>query len=369
MTSPDRCGAVLTIDLDAIAANYRLLRDRLGGTQCGAVVKADAYGLGMAKVAPVLFGAGCKVFFVAHIDEGIELRRILDGADIHVFNGILPGTEADFAEYRLSPVLNSLGEIESWAKFLAASTMPPLPADIHIDTGMSRLGLPHGELVTLLGERRRMPSFDVAYIISHLACADQPTHPMNARQLNEFRSALAALPAARASLANSSAIFLGPDYHFDLARPGVALYGVNPTPKNINPMAQVVSLQGKILQTRVIDSPRTVGYGATHSVVKGGRIATVAMGYADGYLRSLGNSGCGFCGGVRAPVVGRISMDLITLDVSAVAEHLCRPGSLVEMIGADNPVDSVAAGGGTIGYEVLTSLGGRYHRVYRDSSV
>ena len=366
MTSVEHCGAILTIDLDAIAANYRLLRGRLAGAACAAVVKADAYGLGMEHVAPALARAGCETFFVAHIDEGIELRRLLPDAGIHVFNGLHAGCEPVFAEHRLVPVLNSLGDIEAWARFCGRAGASPFPpADIHLDTGMTRLGLPPDEVDVLAGEPDRLGSIDVAYVLSHLACADEPGHGLNRRQVDAFRKARGALAAGAASLANSSGIFLGPDYHFDLARPGAALYGVAPVPGESNPMAQVVRLQGKILQVRDVDTPQTVGYGATHRIARRGRIATVAVGYADGYLRSLSNSGGANFGDIRVPVVGRVSMDLITLDVSDLPHRTARPGDLVDLIGPHNPVDRLAADAGTIGYEILTSLGSRYHRVYK----
>ena len=364
MSRSDLAGAILTIDLDSIVANYRLLRDRVGGrANCAAVVKANAYGLGMEKVAPAIAAAGCKVFFVAHIEEGIALRRCLPDVEIHVFHGILPGTAPAYAEHRLIPVLGSLGEIEAWAKFSAGHQSAP-PADIHIDTGMARLGLPPEELEVLIEEQERLRPIDVSYALSHLACADEPDNPVNRRQLEAFIRARSAIPASGASFANSSGVFLGGDYHFDLARPGISLYGGTPNPEAPNPMAQVVRLQAKILQIRDVDTPQTVGYGATYSVDRRRRIATVVAGYADGYPRSLSNAGCGYIGDIRVPIVGRVSMDLITLDVTGVPLHQVQPGGLVDMIGPHNPIDSVAVSAGTISNEVLTCLGARYHRVY-----
>ena len=368
-TSFEHSGAILTIDLDAIAANYRLLRDRFQGSECAAVVKADAYGLGTEMVAPALARAGCGTFYVALIDEGIRLRRVLGQAHIHVLGGILPGSLDAFAEHRLVPALNSLADVEAWAGFASGADGAPA-ADLHIDTGINRLGLPRDELDLLCREPERLGATNLATVMSHLACADEPEHPLNRRQLEGFTGARTALAGAGvgagapASLVNSSGIFLGPDYHYDVARPGVALYGGNPHPGTPNPMAQVVRLQGKILQVRDVDTPQTVGYGATHRITRRGRIATVALGYADGYLRSSSNTGSGYIGEIRVPIVGRVSMDLITLDVSGVPEHLTHPGALVDMIGPGNPIDRVAADSGTIGYEILTALGARYHRVH-----
>ncbi len=360
-----RAGAILTIDLDAVADNYRRLRAELGTVACAAVVKADAYGLGMARVAPALARAGVRTFFVAQIEEATALRAMFPvEVEIFVLNGLGAGPAAAFQAERVHPVLNSLGEIDAWAAAARAAGRA-LPAAVHIDTGMNRLGLPDDELEALAADRGRLAGIDLRCLVSHLACADRPEHPLNAEQLRRFRAARARLPDAPASFANSSGIFLGADYHFDLARPGVALYGVNPTPGRPNPMRQVVRLQGKILQVREIDASRTVGYGATHRAAGPTRIATVAVGYADGYLRSLSNRGSAWLGDRRVPVVGRVSMDLITLDVTGASAEAARPGAFVDLIGADLSTDEVAEAAGTIGYEILTSLGRRYHRVYR----
>ncbi|MBL6927959.1 MAG: alanine racemase [Rhodospirillales bacterium] len=368
MPKMEHSGAILTIDLGAVCANWLSLRERLSGlAECAGVVKADGYGLGAEKVAAALSGAGCRIFFVAHLDEALGLRAVLPDAEIHVLNGLMPGCAPEYIENRLVPVLNDLGSIDAWREFCVAQDQA-LPADVHVDTGMSRLGLPPGEVAILADQPHRLEGFTLANLISHLACADEPDHPLNRQQLADYRTALATLPAARRSFANSSGIFLGAEYHFDLARPGVALYGGNPTPGKPNPMTQVIRLQGKILQVRDVDTPLTVGYGATHKVTGPTRVATVAVGYADGFLRSLSSSGYGYIGGVRVPIIGRVSMDLITLDVSSVPHSQSLPGGLIDLIGPDNPVDAVAESAGTIGYEILTSLGRRYHRVYVDGN-
>ncbi len=375
MSEAERAGAVLTIDLGAIADNYRLLRDRVApAAECAAVVKADAYGLGAKHVVPVLHEAGGRTFFVALIDEGIAVRRVLqdcgrtasgeDEPTVYVLNGLTPNTAPIFAEHRLRPVLNSIGEMDAWAAF-ARGRESPLPAAVHVDTGMSRLGLPPNELAILHDDPSRLAGFPLAHVISHLACADEPDHPLNALQLDAFAAARASLPPAAGSLANSSGIFLGPAYHADMVRPGCALYGVAPVPDRPNPMKQVVRLQGKILQVREIDTSQTVGYGATHRAEKRKKIATVAVGYADGYLRYLSNRGSAHIGAFRVPLVGRVSMDLTTFDVTDVPDSLVHPGAMIDLIGGEKTVDAHAADAGTIGYEILTSLGARYHRVYR----
>ncbi len=363
-------GGILTIDLDAIGENFRRLSTRLAresGAVCAAVIKADAYGLGLGRVAPVLWRAGCRRFFVALAEEGLALRALLPDAAIHVFNGPEP---ADLmVEARLVPVLNHPEQIRSWIEE-AERRNRPLPAVLHVDSGLNRLGMGLEDLRCLVRDNAFAAGMTLDGVISHLACAEERDHPMNPRQREVFLEALeclSAIPGLRpgfASLANSSGIFLGPDYHFDTARPGAALYGVNPLPGQPNPMMQVVRLQGKILQLRRIDTPGSVGYGATHRAASGRRIATVAVGYGDGYPRSLSNVANATIGGVRVPLVGRVSMDLITFDVTDVADALCQPGALVDLIGPDHPLDSLAREAGTIGYELLTGLGHRFDRHY-----
>jgi alanine racemase len=360
-------GTVLTIDLDAVAANYRLLSANAPGTECAAVVKADGYGLGAVPVVRALVAAGCETFFVAHLGEALAIRDAAPDANIAVLNGAAPGAEAEFARHGLMPVLNSLEAVAAYtAEGIEDGTR--LPAMLHVDTGMSRLGLSDAELDRVADDPSLLDGVKIRWLMSHLAVSEEPDHPLNAEQRARFEAARARLPAYRASLANSSGIFLGPDYHYDLVRPGAALYGVNPTPKAatppINPMRPVVRLEAPILQVRSIDSPRTVGYGATHGVTGTAKIATIPVGYADGYLRSLSNRGHAFLGDHEVLVVGRVSMDLVTLDVTAVPEDEAHPGAMVEVISERLPVDAVAEDAGTIGYEILTSLGKRYARRY-----
>jgi alanine racemase len=358
----------LTIDLGAVAANYRSLCERLApsGAACGAVVKADAYGLGMAEVAPPLWAEGCRQFFVAIAEEGLQLRKLLPEAEIYIFNGADSESADAIAEAALVPVLNHPGQIADWAGE-AQRCGRMLPAMLHVDTGITRLGLSDADTRSVADNPAALAGIRITGVMSHLACAEDPDHGMNAKQLDAFRAALAILSplgAPTVSFANSSGIFLGPDYHFDLARPGAALYGLTPVIAGPNPMKQVINLQGKILQTRLIDTPSAVGYGATHLAERGRRIATVGVGYADGYLRSLGGAAHAFVGRNRVPVVGRVSMDLITLDVTDVPERDTRPGTWVDLIGDAPTVDDIAREAGTIGYEILTLLGHRYARRY-----
>jgi len=358
MRGSSQAASILEIDLDAITANWRLLADKMGGAErCAAVVKADAYGLGALHVAPALSAAGCSLFFVATLQEGQALRRALPDADIAVLNGLASATPGAFLRAGLMPVLNDLGQIEHWRPTGA-------PAMLHIDTGMNRLGLPRDDVARLEAEPERLRGVRLAGILSHLACAEEPENPMNDAQRAEFAATLARLPTARASLAGSSGVFLGPGFGFDFARPGAALYGVNPLPGRPNPMRQVVHFKAKILQVRGIDEGRSVGYGAAHRMARGGRVATVAVGYADGWLRSSSNRGSVGIAGHRVPIVGRISMDLMTIDVTEIDPAIARPGALVDLIDAGHGVDDVATAAGTIGYEILTSIGRRAHRVY-----
>jgi alanine racemase len=335
------------------------------------VVKADAYGLGADRVGPALAAAGCRHFFVAHLDEALALRPLLPSdAQVAVLNGLLPGTAAEFRAHGITPVLNSLEQVSAWRSFTAPDSTPlpaPLAAWVHIDTGMNRLGLGPDELDRLAAEPDRLAGITLAGWMTHLARADEADDPTTPAQAARFRAALARLPAAPASLANSSGIFRGADLHFDLVRPGCALYGINPTPETANPMRQAVTLRVRILQVRPVDTGMTVGYGAAHKVARRGKVATVAVGYADGYSRSLSASGHLLVSGVAAPVIGRVSMDLITADVTDVPETALRPGMLADLIGPHRTADDVAREAGTIGYEVLTSLGRRYHRVYLDA--
>lgn len=365
MTSFDRATAFLTVDVGAVVANWRLIRDKVGpGCEAAAVVKADCYGLGAERLAPALAAVGARTFFVATIDEGLALRKVVPKGSIAVLGGPLPGTARDFVEHRLTPVLNSLDQIGLWAGY-AAATGARLDAVLHLDTGMSRLGLDAPAVERLAADPALLAGIKPVVVMSHMACADEAGHPKNPDQLARFNALSDRLNlGCRRSLGASSTIFLGPDYAFDLVRPGAALYGLNPTPGRANPMAPAVRLEARILQVRDVDTPMTVGYGASHLVAHKGRVAVAALGYADGLFRSLGNRGFGVIEGERVPVVGRISMDLTTFDVSALAPEQARPGALIEILGPHQSADDLAADAGTIGYEILTALGHRYHRSY-----
>jgi alanine racemase len=364
MAANETARGVLTIDLDALAANYRRLVQEAPGSEMAGVVKANGYGLGAREVAACLRTAGCEKFFVAHPSEGMALREILDDARIYVLHGLADGTEKDIADADLIPVLNHPGELTRYAA-LALTRDKQLPAAVQIDTGMCRLGFSPGEINAV--DHQDFEALDIKLLMSHLVSAEEPDNTLNAQQLARFDQRRSSFDTVPASLANSSGIFLGADFHLDLCRPGVALYGVNPTPDKANPMLPVVTLSAPILQIHEVDQAGTVGYGATYDIPAGGRIATVPVGYADGYLRSAGEEATARVAGEIVPVAGRVSMDLITLDISSLPTNSVQPGCMVDLIWGPDGVDRLAAAAGTIGYEVLTRLGTRFARRYTRS--
>ncbi len=351
----------LEVDLSAIAANYQLLKARHAAHKVAAVVKADAYGLGVKAVSSALWAQDCRVFFVATLQEGVQLRKHLPDARIGVFNGLLKGEEAYFLRNRLAPVLNDAQQVERWI----AKAPQDAPVMLHVDTGMTRLGLSHSELEAVVG---RFPGFlkSLAYVLSHLACANEPADPKNAEQLKRFREALRLLPGVQASFANSSGHFLPEDFHFDLGRPGCALYGISPVEEK-NPMRQVAVLRAPVLRLRVLDRDETVGYGATAALGKGSKLMLAALGYADGWPRRLGNAGHAYVSGHKVPLLGRVSMDMTAVDVTDVPDAALASATHVEFINGQQTVDDVARACDTIGYEVFTQLGARIARRYTNA--
>lgn len=360
--SPDLAGGLLSIDLEAIANNYRYLAARAPGAKTGAAVKADAYGLGLEPVVATLLKNGCQTFFVALLQEGVRLRKHAPDAEIFVLCGIWPDAIESIITNRLTPVLNTAEDIALWTKLSNV-----LPYALHVDTGLNRLGLPMDQL----------PEFsDIkpSVVMTHFACADDPSHPLNQQQIDAFNAVRKAYPAARASLANSACILSREDCRFDLTRPGIALYGGEAINDVANPMQPVVRLAGRVLQIRNATAGETIGYGGTHAFIEDARVAIVGVGYADGFsralsgsgtpLRQLSSGGVGMIEGHRVPIIGRISMDLIAFDISALPESVVSQGDWIELINDQITVDEVAQSAGTIGYEILTSLGRRYARTY-----
>jgi alanine racemase len=356
----------LEIDLDAIEQNYRTLVEKAAPAVVGSVVKADAYGLGAVKIVPALKRAGCRHFFVAHLQEAAELLDLLgDDCRLYVLNGLLPGSEKRCADLGIVPVLNSLDQLQNWNK-LAVSHDIELPAVLQVDSGMSRLGFSQDEWATLVGSPDLMSNLSVEFIVSHLACADEPDHPANASQLQTFKIASASFPKASICFANSGGIFLDATYHGAYVRSGIALWGG--APNNLeNPMARVVSLKVAVIQTRTIPQGTSVGYGASFTAAQDIRLATISAGYADGLPRSFSDRGKVWFDGISLPIVGRVSMDTSTVDVSALpADALCL-GSYVELIGPHQSLEDFAQDAQTISYEILTRLGRRYERIYQQS--
>lgn len=362
---------LLTIDLAALAANWQTLKKRAGAAHCAAVVKADAYGTGLEQAAQVLTNAGCDTFFVATFDEALRLRTILPTITIYMLNGLSPGTAELVCGIDVRPVLGSMAEIEEWEAHAGASG-EEAPAAIHIDTGMNR----HG--ITLAEAERLAPrlatseiTFTPTLVMSHLACADEPEHALNRQQIEAFSAIIKKFPGIPASLCNSAALLAFPDAHFDLVRPGVSLYGGRALHGGENPMQPVVKLQARIVTIRDAKAGETVGYGARLKLARDSRLAIISAGYADGILRAAGSSGNKkgaevVVAGSRCNIAGRISMDLIAVDVTDVPADKIKRGDLVTLLGDGISVDDLADHARTIGYEILTSLGRRWKRIYKE---
>ena len=359
---------VLTVDLDAIVANWRKLEKTAVPAECAGVIKANAYGCGLDPVARALAGAGCKTFFVATLDEARAARAAVPSAAIYVLDGFFQNCGDAYAEVNARPVIGDLNELAEWDVFCRRSGWQG-GAGIHIDTGMNRLGLTISEAQGII-PRINAGDHGITLVMSHLACAELLNHPLNAKQLATFREIASLFSGVPASLANSSGVYLGAQFQFDLVRPGAALYGINPTPEADNPMQGVVDLKARIVHIRSIDKGEAVGYGGTWTARRPTRLAIVSAGYADGYFRA-GSSNDGTRGaeviiaGKRCPIAGRISMDLMAVDVTDLEKNAARRGHMATLIGEGITVDELAHHFGTIGYEVLTSLGPRYARVYK----
>jgi alanine racemase len=356
--------AQLTVRLKALAANYREAKRRSSPAEIAPVVKADAYRIGMVPVAGALAAEGVDMFFVARLEEGMALRALVPRARIFVFDGVAYGTAPALINHRLTPVLNSLEEISEWSR-AALARKSTLDAALHLDTGMNRSGLPEYELERLAPKASEMMSgINLALILSHLACADEPSHAKNREQLDKFRAALAMLPSAPASLSASAGIDLGSEYLFDVVRLGMGLYGGNPIPSRPNPYRTVAVLTSRVLQIRKLEAGETVGYGATFTATRPTKLAIVAMGYADGMMRSASGKGHAAIASLRVPIVGRISMDLLALDATAVPDEVIQRGVEVEFLGDTISLEEAAAAAGTINHEALTSISPRVHRIY-----
>ena len=359
---------VLTVDLDAIIANWRKLEKTAVPAECAGVIKADAYGCGAEQVARALSGAGCKTFFVATLDEARAVRAAVPEAALYVLDGFFQNSGDAYAKIDARPVIGDLNELAEWDVFCRRSGWAG-GAAIHIDTGMNRLGLTLTEAQGIV-PRINAGDHGITLVMSHLACAETLNHPLNGKQVAAFREIASLYSGVPSSLSNSSGVYLGAQFQFDLVRPGAALYGINPTPEADNPMQPVVELKARIVQIRNVERGEGVGYGGTWTARRPTRLAIVSAGYADGYFRAAsandGTRGAEVVvAGKRCPIAGRVSMDLIAVDITDVPNSAVRRGHMVTLIGEGITVDELAHHFGTIGYEVLTSLGRRYARVYK----
>jgi alanine racemase len=362
---------VLTVDLDAIIANWRKLEKTAVPAECAGVIKADAYGCGAGPVAKALAAAGCKTFFVASPDEACVVRAVLPDATIYALNGFFQNTGDAYAKVNCKPVIGDLHELAEWDVFCRRSGWRG-GAAIQVDTGMNRLGLTPAEAQGIV-PRINAGDHGITLVMSHLVSGELVNSPTNARQLSAFREIASQFTNVPGSLSASSGIYLGAQFQFDMVRPGAALYGVNPTPEADNPMQPVVDLKARIVQIRNVERGETVGYGGTWTARRPTRLAIVAAGYGDGYFRAAsandGTRGAEVVvAGKRCPVAGRISMDLMAVDITDLPQNTARRGHMVTLIGEGITVDELAHHFGTIGYEVLTSLGRRYARIYKGGS-
>ena len=355
----------LEIDLDALRGNYRALSEEVSPAECAAVVKADAYGLGARSVALALYREGCRAFFVAQLCEALDLHASLPlNCTLFILNGLDPGSEKICAGWGFVPVLSSHDQVGRW-RSEARSGGRRLPCALQVETGMSRLGLSDTDFRDLADDASLVRDVDMRLLITHLACADDPDAVANPGQRERFQALTALFPGVPRSIANSCGIALSSSFHYELVRPGIALYGVPPRSKCLG-ISPVVGLKARVLQVRELETGTGVGYGLTYTAPGPRRLATVAIGYADGWPRSLSNVGAAWHRDVRLPIVGRISMDSMTVDISETRPDAVREGDFVDLIGPRQSVEDVASDAGTIPYEILTRLGARHARAYAE---
>ncbi len=357
-------GPLATIDLGVIAENLLTLQIMCGNTEVAATIKADGYGLGAIRLAKTLYGAGCRTFYVAHLEEALAVRALHADTTIYVLHGIPKGHETEAFEKNITPIITDLGTLTRMRE-TAKNIGKAIPVNLHVDTGMNRIGFGATEWNMLVHTPSLIDGVDVKMVMSHFACSDEPLHPMNEQQREKFIGATKHFVSAKKTLANSHGVFLGSQMHFDQVRPGRALSGTN----GLKGLKNALSVHAPIIQLRSIDSNGTVGYGATQRVQKGMRLAALAYGYADGLHRVFSNSDQTtghhfYLHGIAVPVIGRVSMDLVMVDVSKVPENLVHVGGMVEIVGAHQSIDDWAAQIGTIGYELMTHLGNRIERSY-----
>ncbi len=361
--------AQLSVNLGALKENYRTLAALAGSSQCAGVVKADAYGLGVEPVSRALWDAGCRIFFVAILSEAATLRSLLPNAEIYLLNGLIKGAAPGCAQQNVRPVLASLEEIDEWSQFCRDMDVR-LPAAVHVDTGINRLGLEYDEAIRFFQSASAFRDFNLCMVMSHLACGDEPANELNQQQVAKFEALRDLAPDAIFSLANSAGTLSAPDTHFDMVRPGIALYGSDPIGKTSTTIKPVVTLSATILQVRDVAVGQSVGYGSTFVCQRPSKVAILGLGYADGFFRNLGGSNAQtraqvYIAGHLAPVIGRVSMDMICVDVTDLPDNSVSRSGNAEIFGEKISLDGVAYASQTLSYEVLTRLGNRFNRVYR----
>jgi alanine racemase len=362
----NRCSTLL-VDLTKVRQNYDVAKKKMGPhTDCSAVVKANAYGLGSVQISQALYGAGCRNFFTAYLEEALKIKPFLLDADIYILNGLEKNEYEECYINKFIPVLNSISDIEDYNSF-ARKKIDKSKVTIHLDTGMARLGLESSEFRLLSDKPEMCSNLDITYVMSHLTSAEIKDSTHNIIQLNKLKEFIKNIPNVKVSLANSSGIFLGNEYHLNLIRPGCMLYGVNPTPyAKSSPVVQVVTLYGKVLQIRKLDVDQTVSYGSRYRANKGDKVATIACGYADGYKRAMNDRIFCYFQGCRLPIIGTITMDMVMVDVNSLSDRQLDALDYVELLGNNVTVDMMAESADTIGYEILTSIGSgnRLNRLY-----
>lgn len=371
---PSSAYSVLQVDLSAYAHNYRYLCQAAPDALCAAVLKADAYGVGAEEIATHLYQQGCRHFFVAYVDEGVRLRQCFTqgavaalGVHIYVLNGLLPGLEEAFLEFNLIPVLTDLDQVSRWSRYCQQQNRP-LPAALHIDTGMVRTGLTAQDVDILSENPALHTGYDLHLILSQMVYSHHENPTYNRQQRARFDDARSRLPAAPASLAKSGPVFLGKEYHYQMIRPGIALHGIHPIPsQDPTVLRPGLTLWSRVYQVQDVPAGQSIGYNQTYTTHTTAKVATLTMGYADGYPWSLANKGYVLFGGYTAPILGRVSMDLITVDVTDIPGHLVHPGAWAQLLGGALTVEKLAQDAGTVPYEFLLGLGKRFHRFYVES--
>jgi alanine racemase len=368
----DKHGGILSINLKNLHKNYKIISSFASRSITSATVKSNGYGLGLDKVAKTLYSAGCRVFFVSHLSEAIILNDVIESKNIiiYVLNGLPKNSIDEYVKGGFRPVIGSLDELHDWANYSGKKKLPPIA--LNIETGFTRLGLYPNDLIKVASVIKGKKNINISLIMSHLACAEDKNSNMNAEQLNLFKKAAEVFPNIPRSICNSAGLFCGENYHLELVRPGISLYGGYEGMLKCVKLHPVVSLHAPIIQIKEVSRGVRIGYGATYKFNKKTLVGLVSIGYADGLIRSLSTNDGNkygadlFINGIKTPIVGRISMDITAIDLTNVPIENCKRGELVEIIGQNQNIDQLSKNAGTISYELLSRLGFRFKRVYTD---